>query len=87
MDERDLLAAALDKLTGDQIRILARFAEIIAEAQKVDPIHDTSDVSARYEQFKRWCAANNLDLAGVEAWVQESRRAAPASSEKAASRP
>ncbi len=76
MDERDLLTAAVDKLTSDQVRILARLAEIIAEEQKADPMHDTGDVAARYEQFKRWCAVNNLDLAGVEAWIQESRRAA-----------
>ena len=28
----------------------------------------------RFEQFKQWCAANDLDLAGVDAWIQESRR-------------
>lgn len=75
MDERDQLERALDKLTSDQVRILARFAEIIAEEQKADPMHDTGDVRVRFEQFKQWCAANDLDLAGVEAWVQESRRA------------
>jgi hypothetical protein len=75
MDERDKLTAAIDKLDTDSTRILARFAEIMAEEQKADPIHDTTDVHLRYEQFKRWCAANSLDLAAVEAWVIESRRA------------
>ncbi len=75
MDERDKLAAVLDKLDGDHVRMLARFAEIMAEEQKADPIHDMTDVRVRYEQFTRWCAANGLDLAAVEAWVQESRRA------------
>ena len=75
MDERDQLERALDKLTSDQVRILARFAEIIAEEQQADPMHDPGDVRVRFEQFKQWCAANDLDLAGVDAWVQESRRA------------
>ncbi|MGH2592784.1 MAG: hypothetical protein ACRDGG_04665 [Anaerolineae bacterium] len=75
MDERDQLERALDKLTNDQVRILARFAEIIAEEQKADPMHDTGDAGVRFEQFKQWCAVNDLDLAGVEAWIQESRRA------------
>lgn len=76
MDERDQLNIVLDKLTSDQTRLLARFAAILLEEQKADPMHDTGDARARLEQFKQWCAANNLDLAGVEAWIQESRRAA-----------
>jgi hypothetical protein len=76
MDERDQLNTVLDKLTSDQARMLARFAAILLEEQKADPMHDTADVRVRFEQFKQWCAANNLDLAGVDAWVQESRRAA-----------
>lgn len=75
MDERDKLTAAVDKLDSDSTRMLARFAEIMAEENRADPIRDTTDVRVRYEQFKRWCAANSLDLAAVEAWVNESRRA------------
>ncbi len=75
MDTRDKLAAALDKLNDDQIRILTRLAEIIAEEQQADPLHDKVDIHVRYEQFAQWCAANNLDLTGVERWIQESRRA------------
>ncbi|HLF27008.1 MAG TPA: hypothetical protein VJG32_11780 [Anaerolineae bacterium] len=74
MDERDRLLMVVDKLGSDQLRILARFAEIIAEEQQADPMHDTSDVRTRYEQFKQWCSANSLDLDTVEAWVHESRR-------------
>jgi len=77
MDERDLLVAALDKLAPEQVRMLAHFAEIIVADQKADPIHDTTDARARYDQFKKWCAANSIDLAGVEIWIQESRRVAP----------
>ena len=76
MDERDKLLTVLDKLTDDQIRILTRLDQIIAEEQQADPLHDTTDVRARYEQFKQWCAANNLELGGVEAWVKETRQAA-----------
>ena len=76
MDERDKLLAMLDKLTDDQIRILTRLAQIIAEEQQADPLHDTTDVRVRYDQFKQWCAANNLELGGVEAWVEETRQAA-----------
>ena len=76
MDERDKLLAALDKLTDDQIRILTRLAQIIAEEQQADPLHDTTDVRARYEVFQRWCAANNLDLGGVDAWIKDTRQAA-----------
>jgi len=83
MDERDKLTAALDKLGADQLRLLARFAEIMAEEQKADPMHDVGDPRARFEQFKKWCAAINLDLAAVEAWMQE----AWASSERAAAPP
>lgn len=79
MDERDQLTGLLDKLTSDQVRLLVRFAAIIAEEQKVDSMHDTGDIRVRYERFKKWCDANNIDLAGVEAWAQESRRAAPRS--------
>jgi len=75
MDERDKLTLALDKLDGDHIRMLARFAEIMAEEWQADPIHDMTDVRVRHEQFMRWCAANGLDLAAVEAWAQESRGA------------
>jgi len=75
MDERDKLTAAIDKLDSDSTRMLARFAEIMAEENKADPIHDTTDVRVRYEQFKRWCDANSLDLASVEAWIKESHHA------------
>ncbi len=75
MDERDKLTAALDKLGSDQVRILARLAEIIAEEQRADPMHDTGDVRERYEEFRQWCAANSLDLDAVEVWAQEARRA------------
>jgi len=76
MDERDQLTGLLDKLTSDQVRLLVRFAAIIAEEQKADPMHDTGDARARYDRFKKWCATNDIDLAGVETWIQESRRAA-----------
>jgi hypothetical protein len=75
MDERDKLTAVLEKLDNDSARMLARFAEIMIEEQKADPMHDTTDVRVRFEQFKQWCLANNLDLAAVEAWAQDARRA------------
>jgi hypothetical protein len=75
MDERDKLTTTLDKLDSDHIHLLARFAEILAEENKADPIHDQTDVRVRYEQFKRWCAANSIDLAAVEAWAQSTRNA------------
>ena len=86
MEERDKLAVALDKLTEDQVRILTRLAEYIAEEQRADPLHDAVDVGVRTEQFKQWCASNNLDLAGVDVWVQETRRAAAVDAGQAASR-
>jgi hypothetical protein len=75
MDERDKLMAILDKLNSDDIRLLARFAQIMIEEDKADPIHDPTDLGERYEQFKKWCESNNLDLAAVDAWVEETRQA------------
>jgi hypothetical protein len=75
MDERDKLTAVLDKLSSDDIRLLARFAQILIEEDKADPIHDPTDFHERYTQFKVWCESNNLDLAAVDAWVEETRRA------------
>ena len=86
MEERDKLAVALDKLTEDQVRILTRLAEYIAEEQRADPLHDAVDVGVRTEQFRQWCAANSLDLAGVDAWAREARRAASADAGQAAAR-
>ena len=79
MDERDRLATAIDKLSSEEVRLLARFAAVMAEEQKADPMHDTGDVGQRLEQFRQWCAANKLDLAAVEAWVQQARTAAASS--------
>ena len=75
MDDRETLAAVLDKLKSDDIRLLARFAQILIEEDKADPIHDPTDLRERYAQFKSWCESNNLDLAGVDAWVEETRQA------------
>ncbi|HKZ82988.1 MAG TPA: hypothetical protein VJ793_04950 [Anaerolineae bacterium] len=75
MDDRDKLTAVLDKLNSDDIRLLARFAQIMIEEDKADPIHDPTDLRERYAQFKMWCESNSLDLAAVDAWVEETRQA------------
>ena len=75
MDDRDRLTAVLDKLNSDDIRLLARFAQIMIEEDKADPLHDPADVRERYAQFEKWCESNQLDLATVEAWVEETRQA------------
>lgn len=75
MDERDKLTHVMDKLGNEQLRLLTRFAEIMAEQQKADPMYDTGDIRVRYAEFKRWCDANSLDLAAVDAWVRETRQA------------
>ncbi|HEY4687924.1 MAG TPA: hypothetical protein VIK33_01330 [Anaerolineae bacterium] len=75
MDERDKLTNVIDKLDTEQLRMLGRFAEIMAEERRADPMHEAGDPRVRLEQFRKWCAANNLDLVAMEAWVQEARAA------------
>ena len=75
MDDRDILASAMDKLGNEQLHLLARFAEVLAEQDRADPMYDTSDVRVRFAEFKQWCDANSLDLAAVETWAQETRQA------------
>jgi hypothetical protein len=76
MQERDKLTTMLDKLNENQLRIVMRLAEAMAEEERADPMHDAGDVRMRYAQFKRWCDDRSLDLNGIEAWIEESRKIA-----------
>jgi len=75
MDDRERLTTALDKLNSEALRLLARFAQIMIEEDRADPLHDPADAGERSAQFKKWCESNQLDLAAVDAWVEETRQA------------
>lgn len=74
MRERDKFTTVLDKLNENQLRILMSLAEAMLEENQEDPMRDTDDVRVRYAQFRRWCDARSLDLNGIEAWIEESRK-------------
>ena len=70
MEETDKLAAVIQKLSPAQIRQVIRFAEFIARDEPPDDIHDQTDLRQRYDEFKKFCEASEVDLGAVEEWVE-----------------